>query len=29
VRVRTIEDLSRGWPQVLDAAKKHVEESTV
>lgn len=29
VRARTIQDLSSGWPQVLGAAKKRVEESTV
>jgi uncharacterized protein YndB with AHSA1/START domain len=29
VRARTIKDVSSGWPQVLDAAKKRVEESTV
>jgi uncharacterized protein YndB with AHSA1/START domain len=29
VRARTINNLSSGWPQVLNAAKKHVEESTV
>ncbi|WP_457032836.1 SRPBCC domain-containing protein [Kitasatospora sp. P5_F3] len=29
VRARTVENLSAGWPQVLGAAKKHVEESTV
>jgi hypothetical protein len=29
VRARTIKDLSSGWPQVLNAAKKRVEESTV
>ncbi|MEH0423572.1 SRPBCC domain-containing protein [Streptomyces sp. B21-083] len=29
VRVRTIQDLSHGWPQVLDTAKKRVEESAV
>jgi hypothetical protein len=29
VRARTIENLSSGWPQVLNAAKKRVEESTV
>ncbi|HEV7708784.1 MAG TPA: SRPBCC domain-containing protein [Asanoa sp.] len=29
VRDQTIANLSAGWPQVLDAAQKHVEESTV
>jgi uncharacterized protein YndB with AHSA1/START domain len=29
VRARTIENLSSGWPQVLKAAKKRVEGSTV
>jgi uncharacterized protein YndB with AHSA1/START domain len=29
VRAKTINDLSSGWPQVLDAAKKRAEESTV
>lgn len=28
VRARTVGNLTEGWPQVLDAAKKHVEEST-
>ncbi|NUT91134.1 MAG: polyketide cyclase [Saccharothrix sp.] len=28
VRARTVGNLAEGWPQVLDAAKKHVEEST-
>lgn len=27
VRARTIRNLSEGWPQVLDASKKRVEES--
>lgn len=29
VRARTIENLSGGWPQVLNAAKKRIEGSTV
>ncbi|BFV61077.1 SRPBCC family protein [Kitasatospora sp. CMC57] len=29
VRASTVENLSAGWPQVLDAARKRVEESTV
>ncbi|MEJ2853122.1 MULTISPECIES: SRPBCC domain-containing protein [unclassified Saccharothrix] len=28
VREQTVRNLAEGWPQVLDAAKKHVEEST-
>lgn len=28
LRARTIENLSSGWPQVLDTAKKRIEEST-
>ncbi|MFI9818071.1 SRPBCC domain-containing protein [Saccharothrix variisporea] len=28
VRAQTVRNLTEGWPQVLDAAKKHVEEST-
>lgn len=29
VRAQTIQNLSHGWPQVLDSAKKRVEESAV
>ena len=29
VRATTVQNLTAGWPQVLDAAKKHVEESSV
>ncbi|WP_307625959.1 SRPBCC domain-containing protein [Streptomyces turgidiscabies] len=29
VRAQTIQNLSHGWPQVLDSTKKRVEESTV
>ncbi len=29
VRVQTVKNLTGGWPHVLDAAKKRVEESTV
>jgi len=29
VRARTIKDNAGGWPQVLDAARKRVEDSTV
>jgi uncharacterized protein YndB with AHSA1/START domain len=29
VRAKTVEDLESGWPQVLDAARKRVEEPAV
>lgn len=29
VRAQTIENLSSGWPQILDATRKSAEESTV